>query len=50
MQVKGLMLQGSGIVGKHPPTESLGKMWYGITFSAVQNFVMLLNIFIEIAL
>lgn len=41
MQVKGLMLQESGIARKHPPAEPLGEMWYGITFSAVQKFVML---------
>ena len=49
MQVKGLMPQGSGIAGKHPPAEPLGEMWHGITFSAVQEFVMLWNDFIGIA-
>ena len=41
MQVKGLMPQESDIARKHPPAEPLGEMWYGITFSAVQKFVML---------
>lgn len=50
MQVKGLMPQGSGIAGKHPPAEPLGEIGYGITFSAVQEFVMLWDIFIGIAL
>ena len=50
MQVKGLMPQGSGIAGKHPPAEPLEEMWYGITFSAVSTFVMLWNNFSGIAL
>lgn len=49
MQVKGLMPQESGIAKKHPLAEPLGKMWYGITFSAVPEFVMLWDDFIEIA-
>ena len=36
MQVKGLM--------------PLGEMWYGITFSAVQEFVMIWDNFIGIAI
>ena len=49
MQVKGLMPQESDIARKHPPAEPLGEMWYGITFSAVQEFVMLRDSFIGIA-
>jgi hypothetical protein len=30
-----------GISRETPPAEPLGEMWYGITFSAVQKFVML---------
>ena len=44
------MLQGSGMAKKHPPAEPLGEMWFGITFSAVQKFVMLRDKFIVIAL
>ena len=50
MQVKGLMLQESGIARKHPPAEPLGEMWYGITFSAVQKFIMLWVNFIRISM
>ena len=50
MQVKGLMPQESDIARKHPPAEPLGEMWYGITFSAVQEFVMLRDSFIGIAI
>ena len=49
MQVKGLMPQESGIARKPPPAEPLGEMWYGITFPAVQKFVMLWVYFIGIA-
>ena len=50
VQVKGLMPQESDIARKHPPGEPLGEMWYGITFSAVQKFVMLEDNFIGIAM
>ena len=50
MRVKGFMPQGSGIAKKHPPAEPLGEIWYGITFPAVQKYVMLGDIFIGIAL
>ena len=50
MQVKGLIPQESGIARKHPPAEPLGEMWYGITFSAAQESVMLRNNFIGIAM
>lgn len=50
MQVKELMPPEDGISQETPPAEPLGEMWYGITFSAVQEFVMLLDIFIEFAL
>ena len=49
VQVKGLMPQESDIARKHPPAEPLGEMWYGITFSAVPEFVMLRDSFIGIA-
>jgi hypothetical protein len=41
VQVKGLMPSFGGISRETPPAEPLGEMWYGITFSAVQKFVML---------
>lgn len=38
-----------GISRKTPTAEPLGEMWYGITFPAVQKFVMLWVYFIGIA-
>lgn len=45
MQAKGLMPQESGEARKHPPAEPLGEIGYGITFSVVQEFVMLRDSF-----
>ena len=51
MQVKVIMPPKDGIMRKTPTgSEPLGEMWYGITFSTVQKFVMLWDIFIGIAL
>ena len=41
MQVKGLMPPKTAKDDKRPSAEPLGEMWYGITFSPVQKFVML---------
>jgi len=46
VQVKGLMPPKTALARKHPPAEPLGEMWYGITFSPVQKFVMLGDNFI----
>ena len=48
MQVKGLMPPEDGISRETPPAKPLGEMWYGITFSAVQEFVILRDSFIGI--
>jgi len=50
VQVKGLMPPKTAWARKHPPAEPLGEMWYGITFSPVQKFVMLGDNFIGIAM
>ena len=50
MQVKVIMPPRDGIMRSPPPAEPLGEMWFGITFSAIQEFVMLWNNFIRIAL
>ena len=49
-RLKGVCHQRMAYAGKHPPAEPLGEMWYGITFSAVQKFVMLGDNFIGIAM
>ncbi len=41
MLVKELMPPKDGINRKHPPAGPLGEMWYSITFSAVQKYIML---------
>ena len=50
VQVKVIMPPKDGIMRKTPTGKPLGQMWYGITFTAVQKFVMLWENFIGIAM
>ena len=51
VQVKGLMPSFGGISrNPPPPAEPLGEVWYGITFTTVQKFIMLWDNFIRISM
>ena len=50
MQVKGFMPPKDGISRETPTGRAVGRMCYGITFPAFQEFVMLWDSFIGIAM